>query len=746
MSDDNWYYAAGDKAVGPLSLVDLTAILSRVSDAENVLVWRTGFDQWQRAATVSELAAIVIKSLNPPPLPPPLPRLPPDLQADPSMVSANTKNDEDRPKRQKPRLDRVDRTKSRTSLFAALVLSGLVLLVWSYFFGLPQMQRQEARMSPQTQTQTAPASGGGQTAPVAPGQAASAPQPLTRDDALMHSTRVDIMTPSIKGSIALKGGRIDDVLLSQYHETVDPNSPPIELLSPSGSPQPFYAEFGWVSAASGATKSLGLPNADTVWKLEGSGPLTPSHPIVLTYASQEGLAFRRTISIDDKYLFTIKDEVANRTAQPVTLYPYGLISRHGTPPTLGYYILHEGLIGELGDQGLQEITYKKIDTDKKKTFTKVENAWLGITDKYWAAALLPDPTLKVDAEFSAIDAGPAKTYQADYLLPEQVIAPGATGTATGRLFAGAKEVHVINAYNSELGLRLFDRLIDWGWFWFFTKPLFIAIDYFHGLVGNFGAAILLFTTMIKIIYVPFANQSYRSLIKLGRLQPQIAALREQFPEKADQKIIELYKREKVTAPSGCLPMVLQFFLWFALYKVLLNTIEMWHAPFFGWIHDLSAPDPTNIFTLFGAIPWDPSIVPFFGSFLHLGALPILLGLSVFQLQRNIRPTLLDRNRSLVYDFLPFIVLYFTRDMMAGALIYLTWFNVLSIVHQLMLIRKEQIVVENISKYSAERLSNGLIQPVVLLTMLTPILQNVLTVLVFWRRSKYEKTKDDGWRP
>ena len=348
----------------------------------------------------------------------------------------------------------------------ALALSGVVLLVWSYFF----TPRQAPQPLPQQtqQTQTAPTPGNAPNAPVSvPGQPASAPaETASRADALKQSgARVAIDTPSLKGSIALKGARIDDVALSNYRETVNPNSPPIELLSPSGSPQPFYAEFGWVGGAGAGAKPPALPNADTVWHQEGSGALTPQHPVVLTYTNGDGLTFRRTISVDDKYLFKIEDQVVNNSSQPVTLYPYGLISRHGTPPTLGYYILHEGMIGDLGNQGLQEITYKKLDSEKKKEFQNVTNGWLGITDKYWAAALLPDSatTLSKAGFSTGTDAG-TPTYQADYLLPQQVIAPGATGSTTGRLFAGAKEVHVVNDYNTQLKLNHFDLLIDWGWF------------------------------------------------------------------------------------------------------------------------------------------------------------------------------------------------------------------------------------------------------------------------------------------
>ena len=586
----------------------------------------------------------------------------------------------------------------------AIVLSAIVLIVWQYFFGLPHMQRQEAQKQTQTQTQTptqgvpTPAPGGGpSTAVPVPGQPAAAPaaQPLTRDAALKQSARVPIDTPRLKGSIALKGGRIDDILLAQYHETVDPNSPPIVLLSPSESPHPFYAEFGWVAAAGGAAKPPALPSADTVWRQEGSGPLTPDRPIVLTYSNNEGLAFRRTISVDDKYLFTVKDEVANTGAQPVTLFPYALISRHGTPETLGYYILHEGLIGELGDQGLQEITYKAIEDKKKITFPKVSKAWLGITDKYWAAALVPDPNATLDAEFVAGEIGKVKTYQTDYLLGEQVIAPGATGTATGRLFAGAKEVHVVNGYNSQLGLNLFDRLIDWGWFWFITKPMFEFMDWIYRLVGNFGVAILIVTVCIKGLFFPLANKSYASMAKMKAVQPQMQALRERFPDdkaKQQQELMELYKREKINPVAGCLPIVVQIPVFFSLYKVLFVTIEMRHAPFFGWIKDLSAPDPTNIFNLFGLIPVDPTILPMIGPFLHLGIWPLIMGVTMW-VQMKLNPAPPDPAQKVIFDWMPVIFTFMLASFSAGLVIYWAWNNTLSIIQQSIIMKKHGAKIE-----------------------------------------------------
>ena len=427
----------------------------------------------------------------------------------------------------------------------AIVLSALVLIAWQYFVGLPQMekQRQEAQRKAQQQTEQvqkpqqpqqpgrpAPTAQPGQpgqpgqpSAPPVAGQAAApATQTLSRAAVIAATPRVQIETPTIRGSIALRGGRIDDLALTRYHETIAKDAPPIVLFEPSGAPQPFYAEFGWVGAAGSAVK---LPGVDTLWRQQGGGTLAPGRPVTLTYDNGEGLEFRRTVAVDDNYLFTVEDRVANRSAAPVALYPYALISRHGTPPTLGYYILHEGLIAVMGEQGLQELTYKTVEEKKNVTF-KVTNAWLGITDKYWAATLLPDPKAALQARFSAGLLGTQKTYQADFLGEAQTIAPGATAQTTSRLFAGAKEVAIVDRYEKELKLNRFELLIDWGWFYFITKPMFVAIDWIYQHVGNFGVAILLITVLIKLVFFPLANKSYASMAKMKAVQPEMAAIRE----------------------------------------------------------------------------------------------------------------------------------------------------------------------------------------------------------------------------
>jgi YidC/Oxa1 family membrane protein insertase len=602
-------------------------------------------------------------------------------------------------------------TDSKNTILA-IALSALVLIVWQFFFAMPQekarqekLQAEQLAQKQQVQTQT---SQPGQPAQIpaqpgaaqVPGQAAApaAAVPVTRDAALATSPRVPIATESLQGSIALKGGRIDDLALIKFRETVDPKSPPIVLLSPSGSPEPFYAEFGWTNAT-GA--NLKVPTSGTVWTQASSGALRVDHPVMLTYDNGEGLEFRRTIAVDDKYLFTIKDEVANKSDKAVSLFPFALISRHGTPKTLGYYILHEGLIGKFGDKSSEEVTYKSIEDKKINTFNAT-NAWLGITDKYWAAVLLPQNDAHVIANFRADALGTLEAYQTDYLLDARTIAPGATATADARLFAGAKEVKVVNDYEKKLELNHFDLMIDWGWFYFITKPLFFLIDYIYRLVGNFGVAILIVTVLIKAAFFPLANKSYASMAKMKAVQPQMVALKARYPDdkaKQQQELMALYKKEKINPIAGCLPIAIQIPVFFSLYKVLFVTIEMRHAPFFGWIHDLSAPDPTNIFTLFGLIPFDPTVLPVVGPFLHVGAWGLIMGITMWA-QMKLNPTPPDPTQAMIFNWMPLIFTFMLATFPAGLVIYWAWNNSLSVVQQSVIMRKHGAKIELIDNIKA----------------------------------------------
>src|SRR6186713_1025197 len=591
----------------------------------------------------------------------------------------------------------------------AIVLSALVLLGWQYFFAAPQekarqeqlqLQAQQQKQNVPTPDQSKPAQPQAQSQ--VPGQASapSSAAPVDRRAALANSPRVPIVTDTLQGTIALKGGRIDDLALVKFRETTDPKSPPIVLLSPSGTGDPFYAEFGWTGAAGTNVK---LPTSETVWKQVGSGGLGVGRPVTLTYDNGEGLEFRRTISVDDKYLFTIKDDVSNKSGSPVTLFPYALISRHGIPPTAGYYVLHEGLIGVLGESGLQEFTYKNIE-DKKSVSWDVTNGWLGITDKYWAATLLPDTSARLKARFSTSMLGTVRTFQTDYLLDAQTIAPGATSSVNARLFAGAKEVSIvginfplvgIGGYNKELGLNHFDLLIDWGWFYFITKPMFLGLDFFYRFFGNFGISILLVTVIVKLLFFPLANKSYASMAKMKSVQPQLAALKERYPDdkvKQQQEMMEIYRKEKINPVAGCLPVVIQIPVFFSLYKVLFVTIEMRHAPFFGWIKDLSAPDPTNLFNLFGLLHFDPTTIPLFGHYLALGVWPIIMGITMW-FQMKLNPTPPDPTQKMIFDWMPLIFTFMLAGFPAGLVIYWAWNNLLSVIQQSYIMRKNGVKVE-----------------------------------------------------
>ena len=590
----------------------------------------------------------------------------------------------------------------------AIVLSVIVLIGWQYFVASPQLEKQKQIQKQQEVLTKTPQPQGPQT-PSANPQSPSAPQTpnasqpqtpattqrpatLTRDQVLTASgTRIQIETPRIRGSIALKGARIDDVSLNDYRETVDPKSPNIILLAPSGSPMPFYAEFGWVAG----DQKIKVPDADTVWTRDGgNGALTPDSPVKLVWNNGAGITFRRTISIDKNYMFNVVDEVENGTQETLQLFPYALVSRHGTPHVLGYYILHEGLVGVTGDGKLHELQYSKI-VDKPAEIFKTTGGWFGITDKYWAAALIPPQNASLTARFSSGNLGAAKTYQSDYLLDAVSVAPGNKTQTQSRLFAGAKEVAVVDAYEKNENIKSFELLIDWGWFYFITKPLFKLIDYFYKLFGNFGYSILIVTVLIKIAFFWFANKSYASMAKMKKVQPMMEEIRKRHADDKvaqQQALMDLYKKEKINPLAGCWPILIQIPVFFALYKVLFITIEMRHAPFIGWIRDLSAPDPTNLFNLFGLLPFDPTMIPVFGQFLHLGVWPILMGFTMWA-QMKMNPSPPDPTQKMIFDWMPLIFTFLLASFPAGLVIYWTWNNFLSVVQQGVIMKRNGAKIE-----------------------------------------------------
>jgi YidC/Oxa1 family membrane protein insertase len=588
------------------------------------------------------------------------------------------------------------------NLFLAIALSVLVMAAWQYFYAGPLYQREHQAQMQANQANTAPSSeaqpSGSPTAspPGAPAAATPPGAPVTTTPetvsaALAANPRVIIDTPSIGGSIDLKGARIDDIVLKDYHETVDPKSPNVRLFSPPGAPDAYWAETGFVSPG-GVAKT---PNLDTLWTADRQ-TLTPTQPVTLTWDNGAGLVFKRVVAVDDKYMFTVTDSVVNSGPSPATVQPYALILRHGRPNVAGYSVLHEGFVGVIGDGGVQEVTYAGIEkaTGKVNAF-KGDGGWLGFTDKYWGSAIIPDQTAPIEARFSASGTVQPVDYQADFLGKEQTVAPGATAETMTRVFAGAKEVSTIDNYASRLGIKKFDLMIDWGWFYFITKPLFLLIDAIYHWVGNFGVAILIVTVLVKLAFFPLANRSYNSMAKMKKIQPQIAALKDLYPDdrvKQQQEQMALFKREGVNPVAGCLPMVIQIPVFFALYKVIFITIEMRHAPFFGWIRDLSAPDPTNVFTLFGLIPWDPTALPAFGHFLHLGIWPLIMGVSMF-FQMKMNPEPADPVQKQMFSWMPVIFTFMLGTFPAGLVIYWTWNNTLTVLQQYYIMTKAGVKVE-----------------------------------------------------
>jgi YidC/Oxa1 family membrane protein insertase len=575
------------------------------------------------------------------------------------------------------------------NLALAFALSLAVLFAWEFFYVKPQ---QEARNRAQEQSQQVSPSatpGTGIKAPGAtpegavPGASPAAAAPQTREEAVASSPRIPVETPSLKGSIALKGGRIDDLVLVKYHETVDPKSGNVTLFSPTGSPHPYFAEYGWVAQGGSSQK---VPDRDTLWTVSGPATLTPATPVSMQWDNGQGLVFKRTVSIDDNYMFSIVDTVENKGAAEVSLIPYARIRREGTPKVQGNWIMHEGLIGVIGEQGEQKSKYSTAVDDGTRTFEPAVGGWIGFTDKYWASTLIPEQKANYRAQFQGWpERSPAEpaAYQTDYVRDAVTIAPGQTASVEAQLFAGAKEVKVLQQYQST-GVEKFDLLIDWGWFFFITKPLFYLMEAINSVVHNFGVTILILTVLVRLAFFPLANKQYASMAKMKKLQPQIEAIRERYKDdkaKLQQAQMDLYRDAKVNPIAGCLPVLLQFPVFFALYKVLYITIDMRHAPFFGWIKDLSAPDPTSLFNLFGLLPYQ---VP---EFLHIGVWPLLMGITMW-LQMQLNPQQADPVQQQIFNWMPVMFTFMLAAFPAGLVIYWAWSNTLSLAQQSYIMKKQ----------------------------------------------------------
>lgn len=581
------------------------------------------------------------------------------------------------------------------NFFITIALSVLILTLWQVFYMNPRIeaQREAARIEAERveQQQKAPAAGGDvpqQTAnpgsipggvPGSDGATAA-----TRDSALAATSRVQIDTPRLSGSVNLTGARLDDIRLKDYHLTTDKSSPIIELLNPSTLPNGQFAEIGYV----GNDRTGAVPGADTVWTVEGNPVLTPASPVTLTYTNDKGLTFKRTIAVDGDYMFTVSDTVTNAGAEPVSLSNYGRVTRFDKPTHASIYVLHEGLIGVTGQEGLQELSYSSIEEDKEVKPGKSSDGWLGITDKYWAATLVPSGKQEFQPRFAYFADGRPR-YQVDFLTDPVNVAAGQSATIETLVFAGAKEVATVDAYERDRGIRQFELLIDWGWFYFITKPMFWLIDTLYKMLGNFGLAILATTVLVKAVFYPLANKSYKSMANMKKVQPAMLEIREKYADdkmKQQQAMMELYKKEKINPVAGCWPVLIQIPVFFALYKVLYITIEMRHAPFFGWIQDLAAPDPTSLFNLFGLLPF---AVP---EYLHIGVWPLIMGVTMF-LQMRMNPTPPDPTQAMIFNWMPVIFTFMLASFPAGLVIYWAWNNFLSIVQQGVIMKRQGAKIE-----------------------------------------------------
>ncbi|MER9212497.1 membrane protein insertase YidC [Mesorhizobium sp. M0663] len=581
------------------------------------------------------------------------------------------------------------------NFFITIALSVLILALWQYFYVMPrsEMQREAARIEEQRVAEQKKAaqgtSPGASETPVQPGAIPSAPggeavAAASRDQAIASTKRVKIDTPSLEGSINLTGARLDDLKLKHYTETVDKNSPKIALLNPESLPNGYFAEIGFV----GEDKVGTLPGPKTVWNVDGNPTLTPATPVTLTFTNDKGLTFKRTLSVDNDYMFTVSDTVQNSGSSSVSLFNYGRITRFDKPAVASTYVLHEGLIGVTGSEGLQEHKYADLEKNKQYTPSKSKDGWLGITDKYWAATLVPTEAQEFQPNFAYYEDGRHR-YQADFRTDAIALQPGESKTIESEIFAGAKEVNKINAYEKDRKIRLFEKLIDWGWFWFITQPMFSLIDTLYKFFGNFGLAILATTVIVKALFFPLANKSYASMANMKKVQPKMLEIREKYADdkmKQQQAMMELYKTEKINPLAGCWPVALQIPVFFSLYKVLYITIEMRHAPFFGWIQDLAAPDPTSIFNLFGLIP---VTLP---HMLMIGVWPLIMGVTMF-LQMRMNPTPPDPTQAAIFTWMPVIFTFMMAGFPAGLVIYWAWNNTLSILQQGVIMKRQGAKIE-----------------------------------------------------
>jgi|ETNmetMinimDraft_23_1059889.scaffolds.fasta_scaffold04976_5 YidC/Oxa1 family membrane protein insertase len=553
------------------------------------------------------------------------------------------------------------------NLILAISLSALVLIMWSIFFVPPpptidknqnkieKIQEKNDISSPSIET----------TKKI---------KTVSRAKSLKTTKRIPVENENIIGSISLTGGIVDDIIFKNYTQNINSEEKVI-LLSPNGLDEGYYIETGWAST----NKNIDLPNNKTEWSTVGNSKLTPNNPVTLKWTNDKQITFLKTIELDEKFLFKVKQQIKNDGNNKYDFYPYAQIVRDKKPKVLGYYILHEGFIGVF-DEELKEEDYK--DIEEKKFTANSYSGWLGITDKYWITAIVPEKNRNFKSEFIY-----DKNYRANFIQTEPIqSSPNQTISSEIRVFTAAKEVDVIDSYAKNQKIEKFDLTIDWGWFYFFTKPLFFVADYFFKLTGNFGFAIILITACIRLIFFPLANYSFKSMAKMKVLQPEMVRLKELHKDdkvKLQQEMMALYKREKVNPISGCLPVLIQIPFFFAIYKMLFVTIEMRQQPFFGWIQDLSARDPTSVFNLFGLIPWDPP------TFLMIGAWPIMMGFTMY-IQQKLNPTPPDPIQAKIFMFFPLFLTIVLAPFPSGLVVYWTINNILTMAQQWIIIKRTSV--------------------------------------------------------
>ncbi len=510
----------------------------------------------------------------------------------------------------------------------------------------------------------------------------------SREETLNETSRVTFKNSSIEGSINLKGAILDDLILSKYKTSLDANANNIQLLLPDGTSNPYYIETGWKELKE---TNFELPNLETIWQTSSSS-LSPTNPVTLSWTNNQEVTFKINFSLDDEYMFTITQEIVNNSNKSIEVFPYRLIKRINTPDTINFFILHEGLISLVNDE-LLEKNYDDIAEDctssiqTKKAFcdNKSQGGWLGFTDKYWMSALIPDSSQSINVNYRHTDNG-RDNYRAGYVGQIFDVKPDSSLKYNGKLFVGAKKLNILSKYNDNLSIDRFTDAIDWGWFSFLTKPVSYAINWFYGYAGNFGLAIIAFTILMRLILFPLAQASFKSMAKMKKLQPDMQRLKETYPndrQKMQQELMALYKREGANPVAGCLPILVQIPIFFSLYKVLFVTIEMYHAPFYGWIHDLSAPDPLGLMTLFGIIQWD---VPPLLSIIDIGILPIFMGFTMW-LQQKLNPAPADPTQARIFAMLPFVFTFVLAGFAAGLVLYWSVNNILSIAQQWVIQRK-----------------------------------------------------------